>query len=86
MNKYKKQVNKIILEHEEKMLKDLEKAYSRALADIKKTIKELHQSISQLEKAGAEQSLINSKIYQLEYQELLKTQINASLNLLTQKT
>ena len=67
------------------MLKNLETAYSRALADVKKTIKELKQSISQLTELGAEQSLINSKIYQLEYQELLRTQINASLDLLSQK-
>ncbi len=85
MNKYEKQINKILLEHEEKMLQNLETAYSQALADIKKTIKELKQSISQLKETGAKQSLINSKIYQLEYQELLKTQINASLNLLSQK-
>ena len=85
MNRYKKQVNKILLEHEEKMLKDLETAYSRALADIKKTIKDLKQSISQLKEANVDQRQINSKIYQLEYQELLKTQINASLDLLSQK-
>ena len=85
MNKYEKQVNKILLKHEEKILKNLEIAYSKALADIKKTIKELKQSISQLKETGAKQSLINSKIYQLEYQELLKTQINASLDLLSQK-
>lgn len=85
MNKYEKQINKLLLEHEEKMLKNLETAYSRALSDVKKTIKELKYSISQLNKIGAEQSLINSKIYQLEYQELLKTQINASLDLLSQK-
>ena len=85
MNKYEKQINKILLEHEEKMLQNLETAYSQALADVKKAIKELKQSISQLKETGAEQSLINSKIYQLEYQELLKTQINASLDLLAQK-
>ena len=85
MNKYEKQINKLLLEHEEKMLKNLETAYSRALADIKKSIKVLKESISQLTEANADKSLINSKIYQLEYQELLKTQINASLNLLAQK-
>lgn len=78
-------MNKLLLEHEGEMLKDLEKAYSRALADIKKAIKELKQSILQLKEIEAEQSLINSKVYQLEYQELLGTQINASLDLLSQK-
>lgn len=85
MNKYEKQVNKALLEHEEKMLRNLESAYSRALADVKSTIKQLKQSISRLTEAGAEQSLINSKIYQLEYQELLRAQINTSLDLLAHK-
>ena len=48
-------------------------------------IKELKQSISQLKETGVEQSLINSKIYQLKYQELLKTQIDTILDLLSQK-
>ncbi len=71
MNKYKKQVNKILLNHEEKMLENLESDYSQALADIKITIKELKQSIKELELTKSDQSIINSKIYQLEYQELL---------------
>lgn len=85
LNKYEKQISKLLLEHEEKMLKSLETAYSRALADVKKMIKKLKQSISELTQLGAEQSLINSKIYQLEYQELLKTQIDANLDLLAQE-
>ncbi|KAK8833651.1 hypothetical protein M9Y10_013532 [Tritrichomonas musculus] len=67
------------------MLKSLESAYSRALADVKITIKELRQSIKELEVTNAEQSLINSKVYQLEYQELLQSQINVSLDLLRQR-
>lgn len=85
MNKYKKQVNKILLNHEEKMLENLESAYSQVLADVKIIIKELKQSIKELELTKSDQSIINSKIYQLEYQELLQTQINASLDLLIQK-
>ncbi len=67
------------------MLRNLESAYSRALADVKRTIKQLKQAIFQLTETGAEQSLINSKIYQLEYQELLRAQINTSLDLLAHK-
>ncbi len=85
MNKYEKQIDKLLLKHEEKMLKNLESAYSRALADVKITIKELRQRIKELEITKAEQSLINSKIYQLEYQELLQSQINVSLDLLRQR-
>ena len=76
---------KVLLTHEEQILKSLEIAYATALSDVKKTVKDLRNSISLLEKGGADVSLINSKIYQLEYQELMATQINSSLDLLRQK-
>lgn len=85
MNQYEKQIAKLLLNHEQKVLNALESAYATSLADTKKTIKKLQTSIGTLETAGAEESLIQSKVYQLEYQQYIEQQISSNLNLLRQK-
>ena len=85
MNQYEKQIAKLLLNHEESVVKALESAYTTSLVDIKKTIKSLKGSIETLKTSGVDESLVNSKIYQLEYQQLMEQQISSNLNLLRQK-
>lgn len=85
MNQYEKQIAKLLLNHEKEVLNALESAYASSLADVKKTIKTLKTSISTLEAKNAEESLVQSKIYQLEYQQYIEQQISSNLDLLRQK-
>lgn len=75
MNKYEKEVQKQLLDDEKKILKELEKTYTNALATIKARIKELK---------GKSDELTQSQIYQLEFQENLEKQVSAIIELLKQ--
>ena len=71
MNKYEKEIEQTLLNNEKAVLKDLEKIYIKALADIKARlrllmIKEDTQSV----------------IYQVNYQKALEQQILAVLEIL----
>ena len=68
MNKYDREYYKYSLEQEKALLKDLEKAYTEALAKIKQKIKELKAD-----------ELTQSKIYQIEFQERLKKTLSDAL-------
>lgn len=68
MNKWEKEVFQAGLDSEEAVIKDLEKQYKKALADIETKIKLLQAD-----------ELTQSKIYQLEYQKALKGQIEGIL-------
>ena len=61
MNKRQKEVLQITLNDEEAVLKALENNYTKALADIKRNIKELQAN-----------PLTQSKAYQLEFQKQLE--------------
>lgn len=71
MNKRQKEVLGASLDNEQEVLKALEKNYTKALADIKKNIKEL-QTMPQTQ----------SKAYQIEFQKQLESQISAYLDVL----
>lgn len=87
MKKSHKETEEILLAHEKKVLNDLEQAYARALADVKKRIQELTTDIEFLERTGVEnESLIRSKVYQLEYQKSLQSQIKSYMDTLKKST
>lgn len=71
MNKFDKEILKVLLEDEAALLKDLQKVYSAALADIKRNVKWLMTD-----------EMSQSKIYQLEYQQVLEKRIDAILDVL----
>ena len=85
MDEFELQVAKEVLGHEKKIKRELKKAFAESLKDVKTTIKELQSSIDSLKKNNADESLIRSKIYQIEYQEMLKGEIELNLDLLAQK-
>ena len=71
MNKFDKEILKVLLEDEAALLKDLQKVYSAALADIKRNVKWLMTD-----------EMTQGKIYQLEYQQVLEKRIDAILDVL----
>lgn len=71
MNKYDKEILKVLLDDEAALLKDLQKGYSAALADIKRNVKWLMTD-----------EMSQSKIYQLEYQQVLEKRIDTILEVL----
>ena len=71
MNKRQKEVLQASLDNEKEVLKALEKNYTKALADIKRNIREL-QAMPQTQ----------SKAYQIEFQKQLESQISAYLDVL----
>lgn len=71
MNKFDKEILKVLLDDEAALLKDLQKVYSAALADIKRNVKWLMTD-----------EMTQSKIYQLEYQQVLEKRIDAILDVL----
>lgn len=90
MNRRQKLIQKQYLNNEEELIKKLEKVYDQALTDINGKIKNLTFTINDLkleyswlddgdpEKARIK-SMIQSKIYQRDYQEQLKDQVNGIL-------
>lgn len=72
MNKYQKRVQKQVLKNEREILKELEDIYRQALDDIMAQIAYLQ--------ARTDTQNLQSIIYQLEYQQALKTQISAILD------
>ena len=71
MNKFDKEVLQILLDDEAALLKDLQKVYAAALADIKRNVRWLMAD-----------EMSQSKIYQLEYQQQLEKRIDAILDVL----
>lgn len=73
MNKYEKEVEQKLLSNEKDVLKQLEKTYVQALADVKGRLRLLQ---------AREET--QSVIYQINYQKSLEKQINAIINVLQQ--
>jgi hypothetical protein len=69
MNKAEKQVIKLQLDKEQKAIDDLERQYKRALKDIDEKIKLLQSD-----------ELTQSRIYQLQYQQALRGQVEGILD------
>ena len=72
MNKYQKEVEKLLLDNEMKILEKLKKNYTVALKDVKQRIKNLQSN-----------ELTQSKIYQLQYQKNLEIQLQSIIDLLS---
>lgn len=90
MNKHEKIVQAQFLNNEEAVIKALEKTYNQALKDIEKKSQRLYDDINDLQSLiNTEQdadekarliSMKQSKVYQRQYQEALKKQINGILD------
>lgn len=70
MDKRQSEVEKILLEYEQSCLKDLQKAYTEALADVKLRLKGLL----------AREDQTQSVIYQIQLQEQIQQQLEGALN------
>lgn len=91
MNKREKIVQQQFLDNEEAVIKRLKSVYNQALKDITNKSEELQNSINSLtfammngemdeaEKAQL-QSMIQSKVYQKQYQDALKKQVSSILD------
>ena len=63
--------------------KKLKKTYQQALKDVQKKSKELQKKINELVAANPDnETLIRSKIYQLNYQKAIKEQLDMAMNVL----
>lgn len=71
MNKRQKEMLQLSLTDEETVLKALESNYTKALADIKRNIRQLQSN-----------PLTQSKAYQLEFQKQLESQVSAIIEVL----
>lgn len=85
MNKYEKQVLIQELLHERNAVKELKQAFSESLKDVKNEIKLLKSQIDELQNKNAEDSLIRSKVYQLNYQQALEESLTKNLSILNTK-
>lgn len=91
MNKREKEVLQAQLNAEKEVLKELEKQYKRALADIEERVKLFDYDLNRLDTAMSEEGLDDatksllqsqrrSRVYQKQYQEALRGQINGILD------
>lgn len=71
MDKYNKEIMKILLEDEGKLLKELQSVYAAALRDIKRNVNWLMTD-----------DMSQSRIYQLEYQKVLEERISGIIDVL----
>lgn len=74
MKNFEKEVQQVLLNSEKQVLKDLTANYTKALAGVKEKIKVLT--------ADAESTQLQSKIYQLKYQQALEKQLSGYLKVL----
>ncbi len=83
MEKWQKEIEGILLDDEEDVLEKLEKTYKRSLEDVKKHAKELQNDLDKLvAKEPDNETLIRSKVYQLNYQKALEKQINGYMDVI----
>lgn len=91
MNRWEKEVLESLLGSEEEALKELERQYARALADINQKIKLFQADIDLLDQALSQdglddatkallQSRKRSKVYQQQYQQALQGQVGSILD------
>lgn len=91
MNQWEKEVLESLLGSEEEALKELERQYARALADINQKIKLFQADIDLLDQALSQdglddatkallQSRKRSKVYQQQYQQALQGQVGSILD------
>lgn len=82
MKKVHLETEKILLKNEDDCLKDLKDAYVRSLVKVKKKVQELLEEIEYMEDMDANESLIRSREYQLNYQKALEAEINEAMKIL----
>lgn len=83
MKKYEKEIEKRLLDNEKEVVKKLEKTYEQALDDIDKELRKLDKQIQKLVDDNPDnETLIRSKIYQRDYQKMLKGQVKGALEIL----
>lgn len=76
MNKKEAEILKLHLQHEKDTMFELKQVYTKALADIKAKVRILREDVDLLTQLDLEnKSILQSKIYQLKYQEMLEKQI-----------
>lgn len=91
VNKRQRIVQDAFLNNEEAVIRRLKQVYSQSLKDITKKSEELQESINSLTMATLSgdmdeetkkqlQSMIQSKVYQKQYQDALKKQVNSILD------
>lgn len=91
MNRWEKEVQQSLLDSEGAAIEELEKQYKRALADINQKVKQFQTDIDLLDAAMNQEGLDDttkamlksqkqSKIYQKQYQEALKSQVSSVLD------
>lgn len=85
MYKYQLETEKILLENEKEVFNQLRNAYAQALADTKKMVKQLQSDVDILQKSNGDESVLNSRIYRLNYQKALEDQLTATMDLLNSK-
>ncbi len=96
MNKKEAEKEKVLLQHEKQVIKDLKEAYDNAAKDINARILNLQNSLQELRAVDTTgyddrskeilESQIQSKVYQLEYQKILDKQIGSCIDVLKQDT
>lgn len=85
MNKYEKETEKLALKSEKELLNKLKGTYANALNDIKKKIEKLDNDLKELIKANPDnESLIRSKVYQLNYQKAMEDELTSILELIAE--
>ena len=83
MKDWQKEIENVLLDDEEDVLKKLEKTYKQSLQDVKKHAKELQNDLDKLIADDPDnENLIRSKVYQLNYQKALEKQINGYMDVI----
>lgn len=83
MNKKEAEILKLQLQHEKDVMFDLKQTYRKALEDIKAKVRILQQDVELLKELDLEnKSILQSKIYQLNYQQALEKQVGKIVNVL----
>ena len=86
MNKYQKEIELTKLSHEQKAFQELKKTYTQALADTKAMVKKLQEDVSILESSNlGDKSILQSRIYQLNYQKAMEEQLTSICNVVNSK-
>lgn len=86
MDKFQKETEKILLDHEKEVFNQLRGTYLNALVDIKKNVAKLKDQIDELTATDPDnKSLIQSKIYQFNYQKAMEEQLNGVLDVVRDK-
>lgn len=84
MKQWKKEIKQAQLDREKEVYKELEKVYKQALKDVQDKSKKLQSQIDKLVEADPDnESLIRSKVYQLNYQNTIKQQLDDAMNRLS---